>query len=55
MYKRIHPYAIIIGLVAGIAVLFILRHPLFAIFAGFVGVLVSDLFIRKADDSDDQL
>jgi hypothetical protein len=52
MYKRIHPYAIIIGLLIGISVLFILRHPLFALFLGFVGVLVSDLFIRKADEDE---
>lgn len=54
MYTRIHPYALIIGLMVGIAVMFILRHPLFGLFAGFCGVLISDTIIKKRYNQDDE-
>lgn len=56
MYTRIHPYALVIGMVLGIVVLFILRHPLFALFAAFVGVLIADLALKRGQGggSDDK-
>ncbi len=52
MYNRIHPYALIIGMALGIVVLLTLRHPLFALFAAFCGVLISDLVIKLGQDRD---
>ena len=57
MYKRIHPYSIIIGLLAGMACMMIFRLPIFALFGGFSAGLIADLFIGRsegdADDKDD--
>lgn len=54
MYVRIHPYALIIGLLTGIAVTLILRHPLAGLFAGFCAVLISDTLIKKKISQDDE-
>jgi len=43
---KIHPYALIIGLVLGLMVLAALRHPLFAIFAALLAVFGFDLAFK---------
>jgi len=47
MNNKIHPYALIIGMGAGIAVLLILRHPLFGLFFGFCATLLADVIIKR--------
>lgn len=49
MYKRIHPYSIIIGLLAGIGFMTLFRVPIFALFGGFSAGLIADLFLSKAN------
>ncbi len=53
---KIHPYALIIGVVLGLMVLAALRHPLFAIFASIISILGFDLAFkaneRKKIDKD---
>lgn len=45
---RVHPYAIIIGIGIGIGVAVALRHPIFAIFAAIVSVILLDLGFRQS-------
>lgn len=52
MKNRIHPYALIIGLLVAIAVLLILRHPIFSLFAGFIAVLLFDMALKRGNDRD---
>lgn len=51
---RIHPYALLIGVVIGIMFLLALRHPPFAIFMTLVSIVGLDYFFknRKKVDSD---
>lgn len=49
---KIHPYALIIGLVIGVMVLFALRHPLFALFAAVISVLGFDMAFKAKINSD---
>lgn len=49
---KLHPYAILIGLVIGVMVLFTLRHPLFALFAAVIGVLGFDMAFKARLESD---
>ena len=51
--KPLHPYAIIIGIGAGIATLATLRHPLFAILIGGVAMLGVDMAIKSRLSSKD--
>ena len=51
---KIHPYALIIGIGIGIAVLASLRHPVFAIFAAVVSVILLDMGYRKNTGSNDE-
>jgi len=51
MYRNIHPYSIIAGLVAFIGFLFILRHPLFALMGGAIIFYAVDAGIKIADKS----
>lgn len=44
---KIHPYALIIGFVIGVMVLFMLRHPLFALFAGVLSILGFDIAFKS--------
>ncbi len=48
---KLHPYAIIIGLVIGIMVFFTLRHPLFALFAAVIAVLGFDMAFKARIES----
>ncbi|MEP1230952.1 MAG: hypothetical protein ABJG88_09785 [Litorimonas sp.] len=48
---KLHPYAVIIGLVIGVMVLFTLRHPLFALFAAVISVLGFDMAFKARVDS----
>ncbi len=43
----IHPYALIIGVGIGIATFVALRHPMFAIFATIVSIILLDLGARQ--------
>jgi len=52
MYRNIHPYAIIAGLVAFIGFLFVLRHPLFAALGGVIMFYAVDAGIKIADKSE---
>ncbi len=47
MTNKIHPYSLIIGMGVGIAVLLILRHPIFALFLGFCATLIADVVIKR--------
>jgi len=53
---RLHPYAIILGLVLGVFVLFTLRHPPFALLTAVIGVLGFDMAFKakakKLEDND---
>jgi uncharacterized membrane protein YfcA len=49
---KLHPYAVIIGLVIGVMVLFALRHPLFALFAAVISVLGFDMAFKSKIGSD---
>jgi len=56
---RLHPYAIILGLVLGFFVLLTLRHPPFALLTAVIGVLGFDMAFKsrakKIDKKDDEL
>jgi len=43
---KIHPYALIIGLVLGLMVLAALRYPLFAVFAAVLAIFGFDLAFK---------
>jgi len=49
---KLHPYAIIIGLVIGVMVFFTLRHPLFALLAAVISVLGFDMAFKAKIDED---
>ncbi len=49
---RLHPYAILLGIVIGIVTLFALRHPLFALMTGLIAVLGLDMILRVKGDRD---
>lgn len=52
---RLHPYAIILGLVLGVFVLLTLRHPPFALLTAVIGVLGFDMaFKSKAKKLEDK-
>lgn len=53
MRKGIHPYALIIGIGIGFAVMISLRHPLFAVFAAITSVILLDMGYRKNSRNDD--
>ena len=54
--KPLHPYAIILGVGAGIATLATVRHPLFAILMGGLAMLGLDMAMKSRlsgkDDKD---
>ncbi|MEP6343828.1 MAG: hypothetical protein ABJ275_10990 [Maricaulaceae bacterium] len=55
--KRLHPYAIILGVGVGIATLATLRHPLFALLLGVAATLGLDMAMKprvetKGEDKD---
>ena len=60
--RPIHPYAIVLGIGVGIAVLFTLRHPLFALLMGGASMLGLDIAMKSrlsdpdqdSDDTDDK-
>lgn len=47
MYRSIHPYAIIAGLVSAILFLFILRHGVFALLGGLIVGMLVDMVFRS--------
>jgi energy-coupling factor transporter transmembrane protein EcfT len=49
---RLHPYAILLGVVIGIVTLFTLRHPLFALMSGLIAVLGLDMILRVKKGGD---
>ncbi len=53
---KIHPYALILGVVIGIMTLVVLRHPIFALVATVIGVLGLDVALKnntkKLEDDD---
>jgi len=53
--KPLHPYAIIIGVGAGIATLATLRHPLFALLIGGASMLGFDMAMKaRLSDKNDK-
>jgi len=44
--RRLHPYALLLGIGIGIAVLFALRNPILALFASLVTLLGFDLALK---------
>lgn len=44
----VHPYAIIIGIGIGIMTAAVFRHPIFAIFAGIIAIILLDLGYRQS-------
>jgi len=44
---RIHPYALLFGVIIGIMVLLALRHPPFAIFMTLVSIVGLDYFFKN--------
>ena len=53
MRKGVHPYALIIGIGIGIMVMISLRHPVFAIFAGVISVILLDMGYKKNNQNDE--
>jgi len=53
---RIHPYAILFGVIIGVMVLLALRHPPFAIFMALVSIVGLDYFFKNKSkiDQDDK-
>lgn len=52
MYKNIHPYSIIAGLVCFIGLLFVIRHPLMAFIGAAIIFYAVDAGIKVADKRD---
>ena len=50
---RIHPYAILFGVIIGVMVLLALRHPPFAIFITLVSIVGLDYFFKNKSKIDD--
>lgn len=50
---KLHPYALIIGVVIGIMTLVVLRHPIFALVATVFSVLGLDIVFKKKNLEDD--
>jgi len=46
-FNALHPYALIFGIGIGIVVLFALRHPLFALFAGIAATVLIDMTLKQ--------
>ncbi|WP_409432565.1 hypothetical protein ACJ3XI_10195 [Litorimonas sp. RW-G-Af-16] len=44
---KLHPYALILGIGIAVMVLFALRHPLFAIFAGLLSTFGLDMYFKS--------
>lgn len=51
---KIHPYALVIGIGIGIAVLASLRHPPFAIFAAIISIILLDMGYKKNNPRDEE-
>jgi len=52
--KPMHPYAIILGVAIGLAVLATLRHPLFAILFGVAATVGLDMALKSRLEKKDQ-
>ncbi|MGJ8564446.1 MAG: hypothetical protein ACSHXY_12950 [Alphaproteobacteria bacterium] len=50
---KLHPYALIIGIGIGIAVLVSLRHPVFAILAAIISVILLDMGYKQNKNNDE--
>ncbi len=51
---RIHPYALLFGIVIGVMVLLALRHPPFALLATLIAIVGLDYWFKnKSVDNDD--
>ncbi len=53
MTQRLHPYALIMGLGITIMVWAVIRHPLFAIFAGVVSTILLDMGFKAQNKDKD--
>ncbi len=51
---RIHPYAILFGIVIGVMFLLALRHPPFAILMTLVSIVGLDYFFKNKTKKDDE-
>ena len=54
MSGKLHPYALIMGVGIGIMVLAAIRHPLFAIFAMVVSIILLDMGFKAQNKSEDK-
>lgn len=50
---RIHPYAILFGVIIGVMFLLALRHPPFAIFMTLVSIVGLDYFFKNKSKVDE--
>jgi len=51
---RIHPYALLFGIVIGVMTLLALRHPPFAIFMTLISIVGLDYFFKNKTKNIDQ-
>ena len=52
--KRLHPYAVILGVGVGFATLATLRHPLFALLLGVAATLGLDMAMKSRLEGKDK-